>query len=147
MCPLQRSTPAYICLYINYYYYYYNAIDVPGNWTGRRRGDKGRGLSLSLYYVYICRVYLNISRRHSWYTCIGYYYIVSFWRHLVSMRAFANLNDRTLKLICGEKNSRQVPLSFPLSLSRLVSVSMTHTHTHTHIYTDNPCINALTIHI
>lgn len=37
------------------------------------------------------------------------------------MRAFANLNDRTLKLICGKKkekkNSRQVPLSFPLLLS------------------------------
>lgn len=53
------------------------------------------------------------------------------------MRALANLNDRTLKLICGEKNSRQVPLSFPLSLSRLVSISMAHTQTHIYICIHN----------
>jgi len=50
--------------------------------TGRVGGEEGgRGLAESIYYVclYIYRVYLNISRRHSWYTRIGYYYyIVSF---------------------------------------------------------------------
>lgn len=58
--------------------------------TGRV-GEEERGRGLSRVYTvcaYIYRVYLNISRRHSWYTRIGYYYIVFL---LTASRFYARL--------------------------------------------------------
>jgi len=78
-----------------------------GNCADDKRVGREERVSLYIYIIYCVCAYLNISRRHIY---IYYYYILfSFWRHLVSMRAFANLNDRTLKLICGEK--KKIPTS------------------------------------
>lgn len=71
------------------------------------------------------RVYLNIF--HVDIMAGIYMYIYGMLYYIVFLltasrfyaHAFANLNDRTLKLICGgkkkRKNSRQVPLFVPLS--------------------------------